>query len=154
MTEERKVGIICSKGTLDMAYPGLVLANAARMEGIEVVMFFTFWGMDIVTKNKQKELKFVPIGNPSTGMPNFVAGLPGITNMATSMMRKQIDGVDMPPVDEFLEMIHDSGAEIYACRMSVDMMNLTDDDFVPEVDGVIGAMEMFEKTEGAQIIFI
>ena len=151
---ERTLAIICSKGTLDMAYPGLVLANAARMMGMEAKLFFTFWGMDIINKHKQPHLKFTPIGNPSTGMPNFVAGLPGVTDMATKMMYKQLEELDMPPVGEFLEMIHDAGAEIYACRMAMDMFKLSEEDLVDEVDDVIGAMEFLEITENAEGIFI
>jgi peroxiredoxin family protein len=152
--ETRKLAIINSKGSLDMAYPGLVVANAARMIGIDVVMFFTFWGMDIITKKKQTSLKISPIGNTSMGMPNIVSVLPGVTAMATYMMKKEIDRIDAPPVDEFLEMVHDAGAEIYACQMSVDMMKLSEEDFVDEVDGVVNAMDFLEMAEGAQIMFV
>lgn len=152
--EERKLAIICSKGTLDMAYPGLVLANAGLMMGIEVEMFFTFWGMDIIHKEKQNKLKFVPVGNPATGMPNFIAAIPGMTPMATKMMHKGLEKIDMPPVGEFLEMIHDAGGNIWACRMAMDMMDLSESDLVAEVDGVVGAMEFLEMAEGAQILFI
>jgi peroxiredoxin family protein len=159
MTEEngsgtRKLAIINSKGTLDMAYPGLVLANAARMEGIEVMMFFTFWGMDIINKHKQAKMKVTPVGNPAMGMPNLIGVIPGVSHLATHMLKGEIEKLDMPPVGEFLEMVHDAGTEIYACQMSVDMMKLTMDDFVDEVDEVVGAMEFMEKAEGAQVIFI
>ena len=150
----RKLAIINSKGTLDMAYPGLVLANAARMNGIEVVMFFTFWGMDIINKHKQHKLLVTPLGNPSMGMPNLIGIIPGMSHMGASMMRKTIDELEIPPVGEFLEMIHDAGAGIYACKMSVDMMKLTDDDFVDEVDGVVSAMDFMDLAEGAQIVFV
>ncbi len=102
MSDERKLAIICSKGSLDMAYPGLVLANAARMMGIEADLFFTFWGMDIITKTKVDSLKVVPVGNPAMHMPQFVGGLPGMTDMATNMMKKEIEKLDMPPIHEFL----------------------------------------------------
>ena len=74
--EDRKLSIICSKGSLDMAYPGLVLANAALMEGIDVTLFFTFWGMDIVSKKTMKNLKTTPVGNPAMHMPNVVGYCP------------------------------------------------------------------------------
>ncbi|RME99450.1 MAG: hypothetical protein D6768_15055 [Chloroflexi bacterium] len=150
----RKLAIICSKGTLDMAYPGLVLANAALMEGIDVMMFFTFWGLDIVNKKTMNHLKATPVGNPAMHMPNIVGVLPGMTDMATSMMRKEIEKLDFPPIDEFLEMIHDAGGELYSCRMAMDMMKLEKEDLSENVDEVIGAMEFMEKSEGAQIIFI
>jgi len=163
MTEEngdRKLCIICSKGTLDMAYPGLVLANAALMEGIDVTMFFTFWGLDMVTKAKMTNLKCTPLGNPSIGMPNgmgipnLVSILPGMTAMASTMMKKEIDKLDFPPVDEYLEMISDAGGKMYGCKMSMDMMKLTKDDLFDGVDSVVGAMEFMEMSENAQVLFV
>ena len=152
--EDRKLAIICSKGTLDMAYPGLVLANAARMNGIEVVLFYTFWGMDIINKKKQHKLLVTPVGNPAMGMPNFIGIIPGVQQMATHMMKKTIDDLDLPPIDEFMEMVHDAGAKFYACKMSVDMLGLSEDDFVPQVESVVSAMDFLDIAEGAQIIFI
>ena len=152
--QTRKMAIINSKGTLDMAYPGLVLGNAARMLGIEVAMFYTFWGMDIINKKKRDSLKVTPVGNPAMGMPNLASVIPGVTDMATAMMKREIDKIDMPPIGEFMAMLHDAGAKFFACKMSVDMMHLTREDFVPEVDEIVGAMEFLEWAEGAQIIFI
>jgi len=158
--KERKLCIICSKGTLDMAYPGLVLANAALMEGIDVTMFFTFWGLDMVTKKRMNALKCTPIGNPSMampngmGIPNVLGILPGMTDFSTSMMKKEIAKLDFPPIDEFLQMISDAGAEMYGCKMSMDMMKLSKDDLCDAVDDVVGAMEFMEMSENAQIIFI
>ena len=151
---DRKLCIICSKGSLDMAYPGLVLANAALMEGIDVTMFFTFWGLDIINKKKMKSLKATPLGNPAMGMPNLVGVIPGVTAMASSMMKKEIEKLDFPPVDEFIEMIHDAGGKMYGCRMAMDMMKLEKEDLCEEVDDVIGAMEFMEMSDGAQVIFI
>jgi peroxiredoxin family protein len=154
MSEDRKLSIICSKGSLDMAYPGLVLANAARMLGIECSLFFTFWGMDIITKDKIEHLKVTPVGNPAMHMPQFVGGLPGMTDLATTMMKREIEKLDMPPVGEFLTMVHDAGCEIYACKMASDMMHLKQEDLVEEVDSILGAMEFLELSEGAQLLFI
>ena len=151
---ERKLCIICSKGSLDMAYPGLVLANAALMEGIDVTMFFTFWGLDMINKKKMNSLKATPLGNPSMGMPNVVGMIPGVTAMASSMMKKEIEKLDFPPIGEFIEMIHDAGGKMYGCRMAMDMMKLEKEDLCDEVDEVIGAMEFMEISEGAQVIFI
>jgi peroxiredoxin family protein len=152
--QNRKLAIICSKGSLDMAYPGLILANAARMMGIDADLFFTFWGLDIITKKNVDHLKVTPVGNPAMHMPNILGVIPGVSSMATSMMMKEIDKLDVPPVHEFLTMIHDAGAGIYACRMAMDMMHLEKDDLVEEVDEVLGAMEFLEKAEGAQLLFI
>ena len=155
---DRKICIICSKDTLDMAYPGLVLANAALMEGIDVTMFFTFWGLDMINKRKMNHLKFVPIGNPSMPIPNAIGGLPGMTNVATAMMKREIHKLDFPDVEEFLEMINDAGGKLYACKMSVDMFHdmhmMDEDDIYERVEGVVGATDFMEMSEGAQIIFI
>lgn len=157
---DRKLCIICSKGTLDMAYPGLVLANAALMEGIDVVMFFTFWGLDMINKKKMDNLKCTPLGNPSMGLPNgmgipnMMAALPGMTGMASTMMKKEIEKLDFPSVCEYLQMIADAGGKMYGCKMSMDMMKLTKDDLFEEVDDVVGAMEFMEMSEGAQVLFI
>ena len=151
---QRKIAIICSKGSLDMAYPGLILANAARMSGIEATLFFTFWGMDIITKKKMDNLHVTPVGNPSMGMPTFLGGLPGMEGMATKMMKKTIDELEIPPVSEMVETLSDSGAELYACRLAADMMKLTEEDLVPQVDGIISAMDFFDHAKGANIIFI
>lgn len=153
-SEDRKLSIICSKGSLDMAYPGLILANAARMLGIEANIFFTFWGLDIITKGKVDHLKVTPVGNPAMHMPQMIGGLPGMTDMATVMLKKEMTKLDVPPVHEFLEMVHDAGCGIYACKMASDMMHLTKNDLVEEVDEILGAMEFLEMSEGAQLLFI
>jgi peroxiredoxin family protein len=148
------VSIICSKGTLDMAYPGLILANAARMSGIEATLFFTFWGLDIVNKKKIDHLHTATVGNPSMPIPTMVGGLPGMESLASTMMKREMDKLDIPPVREMIEILHDSGAELYACRMAMDMFKLEKEDLVPGIDDVISAMDFFDKAAGSQIIFI
>jgi len=153
-TTGRKLAIICSKGNLDMAYPGLVLANAALGEGVETHLFFTFWGFDMITKSRMDDLKFTPLGNTATHMPQGLGGLPGMTAMATHMMRKQIAEVGVPEVPEFLAQIVASGGHLWACRMSADMMHLDEADLYEAVEGIISAADFIEKTDGAQILFI
>lgn len=150
----RKIAIICSKGSLDMAYPGLVLANAALGEGIETHIFFTFWGFDIINKETMAHLKFTPVGNPATHMPPSLMGLPGMTAFATHMMKKQIEGIDIPDIPEFLEMITDAGGHLWGCRMSADMQHLEEDDLYERVEGIISAADFIELSEGAQTIFV
>jgi peroxiredoxin family protein len=150
----RKLAIICSKGNLDMAYPGLVLANAALGEGVETHLFFTFWGFDMITKSRMHDLKFTPLGNTATHLPQGLGGIPGMTAMATHMMRKQIADVGVPEVPEFLAQIVASGGHLWACRMSADMMHLTGDDLYDDVEGIISAADFIEKTDGAQLLFI
>ncbi|MDR6864800.1 DsrE/DsrF/DrsH-like family protein [Phycicoccus sp. 3266] len=153
-TAGRKLAIICSKGNLDMAYPGLILANAALGEGVETHLFFTFWGFDMINKKTMGELKFSPLGNTATHMPQGLGGLPGITHMATSRLRKSIADVDVPEVPEFLQQIVDSGGHLWACRLSADMNHLTEEDLYEEVEGIISAADFIEKTDGAQLLFI
>jgi peroxiredoxin family protein len=150
----RKLAIICSKGSLDMAYPGLVLANAALGEGVETHLFFTFWGFDLINKSTMHDLKFTPLGNPATHMPQGLGGLPGMTALATSRMKKSIAAVGVPEVPEFLQQVKDSGAHLWACRMSADMNHLTEDDLWDGIDAIISAADFIEKTEGAQVIFV
>jgi peroxiredoxin family protein len=163
---DRKICFVCSKGNLDMAYPALIMANGALGEGIETHIFFTFWGLDMINKKTMGDLKFTPLGNaamhmpPGMGklsqmhMPQGLAGLPGMTAMATKMLKKQIAGVDVPEVPEFLQMLADMGAKLWACQMSVDMMGLDKDDLFDEVVDIINVSEFMELSEGAQIIFV
>ncbi|ABP54077.1 DsrE/DsrF/DrsH-like family protein [Salinispora tropica] len=151
---DRKLAIICSKGNLDMAYPGLILANAALGEGVETHLFFTFWGFDMITKSRMGDLKFTMLGNTATHLPQGIGGLPGMTAMATHQMKKQIAEVGVPEVPEFLEQIVASGGHLWACRMSADMMHLAKDDLYEGVEDIINAADFIEKTDGAQLLFI
>ena len=151
---DRTLAIICSKGSLDMAYPGLILGNAALGEGVDVHLFFTFWGFDMITKGRMEHLKFSPVGNPAAHMPAALAPLPGMTTMATHMMNKSLEELDIPPVPEFLELLKASGAKLWACRLSADMNHLDESDLFDDLDGIINASDFIELTEGAQLLFI
>lgn len=148
-----KVSIIISKGSLEGVYPGLIMANGARMEGIEASIFFTFFGLDAIIKRRMNNLKVATVGNPAMHMPTMLGAIPGMSAFATSMMKKEIEKLDIPPIGEFLTMIHDAGGELFACRATVDMFHLKLDDFCPEVDGVISVGQFYEKAAGGQIIF-
>lgn len=148
-----KVSIVISKGSLDGVYPGLIMANGARMEGIEATLFFTFFGLEAIMKKRADKLKVATVGNPAMHMPTMLGMLPGMSAFATSMMKKEMDKIDIPPVGEFIEMVKDAGAELYACKATVDMFHLTEDDFLPQVDAVINVGTFYEKSAGAQIIF-
>jgi peroxiredoxin family protein len=150
----RKIAIICSKGNLDMAYPGLILANAALGEGVETHLFFTFWGFDIITKSRMADLKFTMLGNTATHMPQGLGGLPGMTAMATHRMKAQISEIGVPTVPELIEQIVASGGHLWACRMSADMMHLEESDLHEAVEGIISATDFIEKTGDAQLLFI
>jgi peroxiredoxin family protein len=149
----RKVSIIISKGGLDGVYPGLIMANGARMEGIEANLFFTFFGMDAITTRRMGKIKVATVGNPGMHMPSLVGILPGFSAMATAMMKKTMDKIDIPPVPEFVEMVADAGCKLYACKATVDMFKLKKEDFCPQVDSIINVGKFYELAAGGQIIF-
>jgi peroxiredoxin family protein len=162
----RKLAFICSKGNLDMAYPALIMGWAALGNGIDVTIFFTFWGLDLITKARSNKLELSPIANTSMkmkmmglptgnlGIPNWMATLPGMTAFSTWFMKKKIAEVGAPPVAEYIQMLADGGAKLYGCKMTVDMMGLEMDDFVDNVEAVVTAGDFMDMTEGAQIVFI
>jgi peroxiredoxin family protein len=157
----RKLAIICSKGNLDMAYPGLVLGNAALGEGVETHLFFTFWGFDMITKSRMNDLQFSPVGNTamhfgggSAHMPQSLAPMPGMTAMATRMLKKSIADLGVPDVPDFLDQIVAAGGHLWACRMSADMNHLSETDLRDDVEGIISASDFIEMTNGAQLLFI
>jgi peroxiredoxin family protein len=158
-SEGRKLAIICSKGNLDMAYPGLILGNAALGEGIETHLFFTFWGFDMIIKSRMNDLQFSPAGNTALHlpvgdmhMPQTLA--PAMTGMATKMLKKQIADLGIPEVPDFLEQIVAAGGHLWACRLSADMNGITETDLREDVEGIISASDFIEMTEGAQLLFI
>ena len=148
-----KVSIIISHGSLEGVYPGLIMANGARMEGIEANVFFTFFGMEAINKKHYEHLKVATVGNPGLHIPTMVGGLPGMSTFVTHQMEKQIAKLDIPPVPEFIQMIADSGAKLYACKASVDMFGLDRDDFIEELEDVITIGEFYQMAGGGQIIF-
>ncbi len=150
---KRKVAIIASHGGLDEAYPALILANAARQSGIDAFVFFTFWGLDVITTSKVDHLHVNLAGNASSGMPTMLAGLPGMESLAASMMKKQMTELDLPTVREMLQILDESGAELYACELAMKMFKRTKEDLVPEVRDVITAGDFYDLADGAQIIF-
>lgn len=148
-----KVSIIISKGSLEGVYPGLILANGARMEGIEANLFFTFFGMDAIHRERHDHVKVATVGNPGLHLATWAGGIPGMSAIVTHKMAEQMEKLDIPPIPEFVEMISDSGAGLYACQASVDMFDLTREDFIEQVDGIITVGEFYEKAAGGQIIF-
>ena len=149
----KKVSIIISKGSLDGVYPGLIMANGARMEGIEANLFFTFFGLDAITKKRMGKIKIATVGNPGMHMPSLMGILPGFSAFATSMMKKTMDKIDIPPVPEYIEMAADAGCKLYACKATVDMFKLKKEDFCPQVDSIINVGKFYEIAAGGQIIF-
>jgi peroxiredoxin family protein len=148
-----KVSIIISKGSLEGIYPGLILANGARMEGIEANVFFTFFGMDAIHRERHEHVKVAAVGNPGLHLATWVGGVPGMSSIITHQLAKKMDELDIPPIPEFVELIADSGAGLYACQASVDMFGLAREDFIEQVEDIITVGEFYEKAAGGQIIF-
>ena len=119
-----KVSIIVSKGSLEGVYPGLIMANGARAEGIEVNVFFTFFGLDVINKKRHENIKLATVGNPGLHLATWVGGFPGVSTMMTHYMEHQMEKLDIPSIPEFVEMIADTGAGLYACKASVDLFGL------------------------------
>ena len=148
-----KVAIVVSKGSLEGVYPALIMANGARMEGIEADLFFTFFGLDAIRRDRNAKLKVATVGNPGMHIPTWIGAIPGFSALATRMMNRQMEKIDIPPVPEFVELVADSGVRLYACRATVEMFGLTIDDFVPQVEGILSVGEFYEKAAGGQIVF-
>lgn len=157
----KKVMVICAKGNLEDVYASLVLANGAVMEGIEAKLFFTFFGLDAITKKKMNKLHTATLGNPALAMPggipfpSLLGMLPGVEAGVSSMMKKQMEALDIPPVDEFFELITAGGGEIYACKLAMDMFKLKKEDLCEYVKGVLTVGDFYALAggEGTQIIF-
>jgi peroxiredoxin family protein len=148
-----KVSIVVSKGSLEGVYPGLIMANGARAEGIEANLFFTFFGLDAIHAKRIDRIKVATVGNPGLHVPTWVGAIPGMSSLMTKYFGHKMDQLDIPPVREFVEMISDTGAGIYACKASVDLFGFTRDDFVPQVKDVITVGEFYEIAAGGQIVF-
>src|SRR3989304_6831469 len=150
-----KVSIVVSHGSREGVYPGLIMANSARMEGIETTLFFTFFGLDAIIDKRMDSLTVATVGNSAMRipgglkMPTWLGAIPGMSRFATTMMKKEMEKIDIPPVREFLEMIHDAGCEIYACKATVDLFHLTKNDFCPQMKEIISVGEFYEKSAGA-----
>lgn len=157
----KKVCIICAKGTIEDVYAALVMANGAVMEGIEAKLFFTFFGLDAITKKQMDKLHTGTVGNPAMRMPGglpfptLLGTLPGVEAGVSAMMRSQMEKLDIPPVKEFLEMIVAGGGEIYACKLATDMFKLSKEDLTEEVIDIITVGQFYELAggQGTQIIF-
>ena len=148
-----KVSIIISKGSLEGIYPGLIMANGARAEGIEANLFFTFFGLDAIHKARHEHIKMATVGNPGLHVPTMVGGLPGVSSMVTQYMNHKMEKLDIPSIPEFVEMIADTGAGMYACKASVDLFGLEKNDFIDQVQDIITVGEFYDIAAGGQIIF-
>ena len=149
----KKVSIIISKGSLEGVYPGLIMANGARAEGMEANLFFTFFGLDVIHKKRHEHIKLATVGNPGLHLPTWLGALPGMSFLMTKYMERRIAKLDIPSIPEFVEMIADTGAGLYGCQASVDMFGYGKDDFIEQVQGIITVGEFYDMAAGGQIVF-
>ena len=145
-----KVSIIVSKGSLDGVYPGLIMANGARAEGIEANLFFTFFGLDAIHRVRHDNIKLATVGNPGLHVATMLGGLPGVSSVMTHYMNRKMADLDIPSIPEFIEMIADTGAGLYACKASVDLFGLEKNDFIPQVQDIITVGEFYGIAAGGQ----
>ncbi|HEU5442080.1 MAG TPA: DsrE/DsrF/DrsH-like family protein [Ktedonobacterales bacterium] len=133
---KRKVAIIASKGTLDMAYPPLILATTAAAMDAEVRVFFTFYGLDILKKSGPERLQVAPIGNPAmpVPVPNIVGMLPGMTPMATKMMKAMFAKNNVVSAAELRKQAIELGVKLIACTMTMEVMGIRREDLIDECE--------------------
>jgi peroxiredoxin family protein len=148
-----KVSIIISKGSLEGIYPGLIMANGARAEGIEANLFFTFFGLDAIHRARHAHIKLATVGNPGLHLATMAGGIPGVSTVMTHYMNHKMETLDIPSIPEFIEMIADTGAGLYACQASVDLFRLEKNDLIPQVQDIITVGDFYERAAGGQIIF-
>ena len=155
-TEVKKMLFILSKATIENVYAAFIMANGARMEGIEAEIFFTFFGLEAIQKKKLEHLHVATVGNPAMHIPTMLGGLPGVEALATKMMKKEMEKLDMPPVGEFLEILSDSGAKLWGCKLAIDMFHLEREDLIDELDGVLTIGDFYNRanSEGTHLLFI
>jgi peroxiredoxin family protein len=135
----KKMTIVATKGTLDMAYPPLILASTAAAFDWDVVVFHTFWGLEILREEASRDLKLSSVGNPNMPVPNAVAALPGMDRMTTWMMNRRIEENNTASIEELVETALASGVDLQACQMTVDLMDYDEDEFYEGVTTDVGA---------------
>ena len=148
-----KVSIVISKGSLEGIYPGLIMANGARAEGMEANLFFTFFGLDAIRKARHEHIKLATVGNPGLHLATWAGGLPGVSSVMTRYMARKMDALDIPSIPEFVEMIADTGAGLYACKASVDLFGLAQSDFIDQVKDIITVGEFYDLAADGEIVF-
>lgn len=151
-TKRRRIALVASKGTLDQAYPPLILATTAASLGWEAGVYFTFFGLDIIHEGRVEKLKTASLGNPAgpVQLPNLLGALPGATAAATRMMKKWMDDARMPSVPEFIEMAQGQGVTFFACSTTMGVMGVTEDDLIKGCD-IAGAAAFLDYAADADV---
>ncbi|MFN8475676.1 MAG: DsrE/DsrF/DrsH-like family protein [Anaerolineae bacterium] len=133
---KKRIAIIAAHGTLDAAYPPLILSTTAVAMDMEAAVFFTFYGLEIIKRNRPRPLQVAPLANPAMPMPvpNIVGVLPGMTTVATNMMNSWMTKAQVAKIDELLEIARESGVRLIGCQMTMDVMGVKADDLLPYVE--------------------
>lgn len=149
----KRIALVSSKGTLDAAYPPLILATTAAALDMEAGIFFTFFGLHILKKGSAEHLKFVPVANPAMPMPlpNLVGALPGMTGLATLMMKQTIKQKRITSVPELMDLAKESGVKLWPCQMTMDMMGIKREDLIDGLEEPVGAATFLEYASNSDI---
>lgn len=149
----KRLAIVSSKGTLDAAYPPLILATTAAALDMEAGVFFTFFGLHILKKKELEHLKFVPLANPAMPMPmpNLVGALPGMTGLATLMMKQTIKQKHIASIPELMGLAIESGVKLWPCQMTMDMMGIKREDLIDGLEEPVGAATFLEYASNSDI---
>lgn len=152
----KKMMLILSKATLDNVYACFILANGARMEGIEAEVFFTFFGLEAIKKKSMEHLHVATVGNPAMHIPTMLGGVPGVEALASSFMKREMEKLDIPGVQEFLDILSASGVKLWACKLAMDMFHLSSDELFDDIDGVLTVGGFYDraKGDGTHLLFI
>ena len=149
--DDQRMVIIATKGTLDMAYPPLILASTAAAFGWDVTVFHTFWGLEILHEEHSQDLQLSSVGNPNMPIPNAIAALPGMDRATSKMMEKRIADNDVASVKDLIQTSLDSGVELQACQMTIDLLDYDEDDFYDGVETGVGAASAFQRMTASDI---
>ena len=153
--EQSRAAFVASKGTMDMAYIPLLLAASCAAMDIQASIFFTFYGLNIINKKKNKNLKVPPLANPAMPMPvpNIIGVLPGMTAIATMMMKKWMKDQNVSTIPGFLDICIESGVELIGCQMTMDVMGVKREDLIDEIE-VGGAATFLEVASRSNITLL
>ena len=149
--DDQRMVIIATKGTLDMAYPPLILASTAAAFGWDVTVFHTFWGLELLHEEHSANLQLSSVGNPNMPIPNAIAALPGMDLATSKFMAKRIADNDVATVEELVQTALDSGVDLQACQMTIDLLDYDEDDFYDGVETGVGAASAFQRMADSEI---
>jgi peroxiredoxin family protein len=154
----RRAAIIASKGTLDWAYPPLILATTAAAAGMDTSVFFTFYGLNIIHKDHARKLKVDPVGNPAMPMPipipDIVSALPGMVPLASKMLRSRFASHNVATIGELLDAARDIGVRLIACQMTMEVFGYAEGDFIDGVEFGGAAAFMSQARRSHLTLFI